>query len=144
VPRNAVCFLSVPTNKTGTAFVKPVDHVVGEAIVLWERIRPIQPAMVDHKTEEVVHYLFCYRARRMGQDYVNDTVIPMLCRKAGVPEQDARGNITSHRARSTIASQLFNAKEPRKSGLTQGGRSDGKPCKNESRRGTWCGGSPWG
>jgi hypothetical protein len=48
----------------------------------------------------------------MGQDYLNDTVIPMLCRKAGVPEQDARGNITSHRARSTIASQLFNAKEP--------------------------------
>jgi len=36
----------------------------------------------------------------------------MLCRKAGIPEQDARGKITSHRARSTIASQLFNAKEP--------------------------------
>jgi hypothetical protein len=39
-------------------------------------------------------------------------VIPALCRKAGVPEADARGRITSHRARSTIASQLYNAKEP--------------------------------
>lgn len=29
-----------------------------------------------------------------------------------MPLQDARGNITSHRARSTIASQLANAKEP--------------------------------
>ena len=29
-----------------------------------------------------------------------------------MPTKDARGNITSHRARSTIASQLFNAKEP--------------------------------
>jgi hypothetical protein len=35
-----------------------------------------------------------------------------LCEKAGVPRKDARGNITSHRARSTIASQLFNGKEP--------------------------------
>jgi hypothetical protein len=36
----------------------------------------------------------------------------MLCRKAGIPINDVRGRITSHRARSTIASQLFNAKEP--------------------------------
>ncbi|WP_407937207.1 hypothetical protein [Kineosporia babensis] len=43
---------------------------------------------------------------------MNNTVIPMLCRKAGVPPADIRGSITSHRARSTIASQLYNAKEP--------------------------------
>ena len=36
----------------------------------------------------------------------------MLCKKAGVSLQDARGEITSHRARSTIASMLANAKEP--------------------------------
>ncbi|MER7187357.1 hypothetical protein ABT404_49205 [Streptomyces hyaluromycini] len=36
----------------------------------------------------------------------------MLCRKAGAPTADVRGNIISHRARSTIASQLYNAKEP--------------------------------
>jgi hypothetical protein len=36
----------------------------------------------------------------------------MLCRKAGVPSKDTRGQITSHRARSTIATQLYNAKEP--------------------------------
>jgi Phage integrase family len=36
----------------------------------------------------------------------------VLCRKAGVPASDVRGKITSHRARSTIASQLYNAKEP--------------------------------
>ena len=33
-------------------------------------------------------------------------------RKAGRPATDVRGNITSRRARSTIASQLYNAKEP--------------------------------
>jgi integrase len=30
-----------------------------------------------------------------------------------VPPADVRSKITSHRARSTIASQLYNAKEPR-------------------------------
>jgi integrase len=37
---------------------------------------------------------------------------PALCRKAGVPRGDARGRITSHRVRSTMASALYNAKEP--------------------------------
>jgi hypothetical protein len=44
--------------------------------------------------------------------YLNKTLIPALCKKAGVPLADVRGNITSHRARSTIASQLYNAREP--------------------------------
>jgi hypothetical protein len=52
------------------------------------------------------------RAHRTSTAYINNTVIPMLCRKAGVPAADVRGAITSHRARSTIASQLYNAKEP--------------------------------
>ena len=36
----------------------------------------------------------------------------MLCHKAGVPLKDVRGKITSHRARATIASQLFNSRKP--------------------------------
>ena len=39
-------------------------------------------------------------------------VLTARLRKAGVPERDARGPITSHRARSTIATQLYNAKQP--------------------------------
>jgi hypothetical protein len=39
-------------------------------------------------------------------------LVPLLCRKAGVPGHDARGQITSHRARATIATQLYNAKDP--------------------------------
>ena len=44
--------------------------------------------------------------------FLNHGLIPRLCRKGGVPQNDLRGKITSHRARSTIATQLFNAKEP--------------------------------
>jgi hypothetical protein len=112
VPAQKVCWLDVPTNKTGTAFTKPVDPVVGEAIQLWESIRPEQPAAIDPKTGEIVHYLFCYRGHLMGSGYINEVLIPMLCRKSGVPEADARGAITSHRARATITSQLYNAREP--------------------------------
>jgi hypothetical protein len=56
--------------------------------------------------------LFSVRAHPIARDYINHAIIPALCAKAGVPAADVRGNITSHRARSTIASQLYNAKEP--------------------------------
>ncbi|MFZ3475102.1 hypothetical protein ACODT3_00440 [Streptomyces sp. 4.24] len=36
----------------------------------------------------------------------------LIYERDDVPTGDVRGNITSHRARSTIASQLYNAKEP--------------------------------
>jgi integrase len=110
--RDAVCLLDIPTHKTGTAFTKPVDALLGQAIEAWQALRPEQPKMLDRKTSERVDFLFAIRAKRVAKHYINDRIIPMLCRKAGVPTTDVRGNITSHRARSTIASQLYNAKEP--------------------------------
>jgi integrase len=107
-----VCLLDVPTNKTGTAYTKPVDRTVGDAIAAWEQARPEQPSFGDRKTGERVDLLFAYRGAPLGEKYVNRTLIPVLCRKAGVPRRDVRGPITSHRARATIASQLYNAKEP--------------------------------
>jgi Phage integrase family len=102
----------IPIHKTGTAFTKPVDRVVGEAIVAWEKVRPPQPPQIDPKTGEETHFLFSYRGQCVAKLYINDHLIPMLCKKSGVPTKDARGNITSHRARSTIATQLFNAASP--------------------------------
>jgi hypothetical protein len=103
------CLLEVPVNKTAPAFLKPVDHAVGVAIELWEKIRPPQPAVLDKKTGEMVQLLFSYRGRHLGASYVNKTLILMLCRKAGIPKLDPKGAITSHRARSTLASQLYKA-----------------------------------
>jgi integrase len=108
----AVCLLDIPTNKTATAFTKPVDRTVGDAIERWEAVRPAQPRFPDRKTGELVDMLLAYRGAQIGAKYVNQTVIPLLCRKAGVPRQDVRGQITGHRARATIASQLYNAKDP--------------------------------
>lgn len=110
--RDAVCFLEVPVNKTGRAFTKPVDRLVGEAIAAWEKVRPSQPKLTDSKTGELVDFLFLDEMKRVSLRYLDSSLIPMLCRKAGIPLNDVRGRITSHRARSTIASQLFNAKEP--------------------------------
>jgi integrase len=112
IPKAAVCLLDVPTHKTGSAFTKPVDPLVGQAITAWEAVRPVQPSMLDRRTGESVQFLFCYRATRVAKEYLNIGLIPALGRKAGVPLEDVRGRITSHRARATIASQLYNAKEP--------------------------------
>jgi integrase len=107
-----VCLLDVPAHKTGAPFTKPVDALVGQAIDAWEAVRPAQPRLLDRRTGEPAALVFCLRAKRVARDYFNQALIPALCRKAGVPRADARGRITSHQARSTIASQLYNAKEP--------------------------------
>jgi integrase len=111
-PGERVCLLSVPVNKTSTAFTKPVDAIVGEMIEVWEKERPAQAKLTDRKTGEQVDYLFAHRSKTLGDNYLNGVLIPLLCIKAGVPHEDVRGPITSHRARSTIATQLFNAREP--------------------------------
>ncbi|MEV0623944.1 tyrosine-type recombinase/integrase [Nonomuraea sp. NPDC050404] len=110
--RDAVCLLDVPTHKTGTAFTKLVDLLLCQAMAAWQAVRPTQPKLLDRKTGEQVDFLFVFRARGVSKTHINDSIIPMPCAKAGVPAADVRGNITSHRARSTIASQLYNPKEP--------------------------------
>jgi integrase len=113
LPRDAVCFLDVPVNKTLAAYTKAVHPLVGKRINEWEQVRPReQPHHVDGKTSELVQFLFAYRGTRISKSYINHSLIPHLCRKAGIPEHDTRGPITSHRARASIASQLYNAREP--------------------------------
>jgi hypothetical protein len=107
-----ICYLQVPIGKTNVEFVKPVDSIVGEAIEMWEKVRPVQPRQLDRKTGEMVDFLLAIRTRRLSRRYLNRIMIGALCVKAGVPRTDARGLITSHRARATIASQLYNAREP--------------------------------
>jgi len=113
LPKDAVCFLDIPVNKTTTSYTKPVHPLVGKRINEWERLRPReQPQHVDGKTGEAVQFLFSYRGTRISKGYLNRCLIPHLCRKANIPLEDSRGAITSHRARATIASMLYNAKEP--------------------------------
>lgn len=113
LPQDAICFLDIPVNKTSRAYTKAVHPLVGKRIQEWERIRPQQqPYALDRKTGETVQFLFFYRGRRLPNSYINTTLIPILCHKAGIPLEDSRGKITSHRARATIASMLYNAKEP--------------------------------
>lgn len=98
--------IRVPANKTSGSFVKPISRFAAEAIREWEHVRPDAPALPDRKTGEMVPFLFMYRGRRIGHNYLNKHLIPLLCAKAGVPLTDAKGKITSHRARSTISNYL--------------------------------------
>ncbi|GAA0904668.1 hypothetical protein [Virgisporangium aurantiacum] len=40
----------MPTHKTGTAFTKPVDPVLGQAVDAWQAIRPAQPPFTDRES----------------------------------------------------------------------------------------------
>ena len=112
LPKEATCFLTVPTNKTTATFQKPVNPVVGDRINEWEQVRASgQPARGDRKTGSKTEYLFAHRGRSLGKEYLNKTLIPLLCQRAGIPRADERGAITSHRARATLATLLYNAPE---------------------------------
>ena len=77
---DAVCLLDVPVHKTGTAFTKPVDPLLGQAIDAWQTLRPDQPARPDRKTGEHTEVLFSIRAQPVARNYINRTIIPALCR----------------------------------------------------------------
>jgi integrase len=112
LPKEATCFLTVPTNKTSVTFQKPVNPMVGQRINEWERVRASgQPARGDRKTGTKTEYLFAHRGRSLGKEYLNKRLIPLLCERAGIPQADERGAITSHRARATLATLLYNAPE---------------------------------
>lgn len=107
VPAGSLCYLDIPASKTFKAFVKPVAAVVKERIDTWLRERPANQApLLDERTGEKVSYLFQYRGKRMGKGVINTTIIPTLCAKAGVPMDDSRGRITSHRGRASVVTAL--------------------------------------
>jgi hypothetical protein len=69
---------------------------------VWKRERPpSQGKLLDQKDREEVEYLFCCRDMRVGWRFLNTSLIPLLCAKAGVDTEDAKGRITGHRGRST-------------------------------------------
>lgn len=109
---NRVCWLEVPANKQNPAFTKPVDLAAGKAITAWEAVRPLSPSRIDPKTGQTVDFLFDNGGYYISRRYVARTLIPLLCRAAGVPETDSLGPLTPNRARHTIAYQLANGRDP--------------------------------
>jgi integrase len=106
-------YLLVPTNKYRGSFWTPIPQYTAEAILAWRAVRPTnQPLLPDRKTGKLTEYLFQYRRKKIGEGYITDHLIPLLCKAAGLtdatgkPYKDAIGPITSHRARSSTAYYL--------------------------------------
>ncbi|MEO0597044.1 MAG: site-specific integrase, partial [Chloroflexota bacterium] len=106
-----VCLLEIPPGKSGRGRTIAVDGIVGKSIEHWQQIRPLSAKNYDTVTATDEDFLFSYNHRTIGLKYINRTLIPALCRKMNIPQSDTLGNITSHRARSTIATQLANAED---------------------------------
>lgn len=108
----AICNLTVPVGKSGSGSRKPIPGAVGEVIKMWEKHRPAVPKHWDDKTTDAVNFLFVWKGKQVGLDCLNNTIIPILCRKAGISNDDVLGKFTSHRARHTLAFLLSNAPTP--------------------------------
>jgi len=106
-PAEELCYLRIPTNKMRGEFYVPVPAYVAAAIEVWESVRPPnQGTLLDRKTHTPTPYLFQYRTDLMGEKFLNGSVIPLLCKLAGVSQTDVVGRITSHRARATTATWM--------------------------------------
>jgi Phage integrase family len=112
-----------------------IPDYVAHAIEEWKRARPRnQRELLDRKERKEVEYLFCYKDARVGNDFINHTLIPLLCAKAGVDSEDARGRITGHRGRSTRLTLL------RKNGVSlddlaeYAGHADSKTIRRYARQ----------
>ncbi|MCB2410756.1 hypothetical protein [Hymenobacter lucidus] len=104
--------LHVPKNKSGDAFEKTVDARLRKPIEAWEKRRPTTPKQRDETTGELVNLLFTWDGFSINRSYINRVLIPLLCRKAGISECDTLGQITCHRGRATLATQLHCADVP--------------------------------
>ena len=97
-----IYYLHIPSGKYRGPFWVWIPDYVASAIDTWKRERPRKlPAIFDRKDREYVDYLFCYKDHRVGAKFINNSLIPTLCKKAGVDLKDTIGRITGHRARST-------------------------------------------
>jgi len=97
-----ICYLHIPAGKNRGPFWIWIPDYVADAITAWQRERPrSQGKLFDRKDREDTEYLFCYRESRVGQNFINHSLIPILCARAGVDVKDAKGRITGHRGRST-------------------------------------------
>jgi integrase len=106
-PAEELCYLRIPINKMRGDFYVPIPAYVADAIEVWESVRPPnQMTRVDRKTHKPTQYLFQYRNDLMGEKFLNGSVIPLLCKLAGVSQTDVVGRITSHRARATTATWM--------------------------------------
>jgi integrase len=107
VPR--IYYLHIPAGKTKGPFWIWIPDYVVDAINAWKQERPPnQQKLLDWKDQEDVDYLFCYKDIRVGPKFINQSLIPTLCTKAGVGAEDAKGRITGHRGRSTRLTLLRN------------------------------------
>lgn len=97
-----ICYLHIPAGKNRGPFWIWIPDYVADAIAAWKRERPrSQRKLLDQKDREEVEYLFCSRDTRVGPNFMNGSLIPALCAKAGIDVDDAKGRITGHRGRST-------------------------------------------
>ncbi len=97
-----LCYLHIPAGKSRGPFWIWIPSYVADAIALWKMERPQhQEQLLDVKDRTYVRYLFCCRNKLISRNFINRALIPVLCERAGVSKEDARGRITGHRGRST-------------------------------------------
>jgi len=96
-----VSYLHIPSSKYGGPGWIWIPQYTAAAIARWQAERGTdRTPLYDQKDREFADLLFTRRGQRMGATFLNRSLIPLLCARAGVDPFDAEGADTAHRGRS--------------------------------------------
>ena len=108
-----VCLLDVPVSKT-THARSPSPSTPSSAMrsTRWQAARPAQPRFPDRKTGELVDMLLAYRGAPVGQQVHQPCPRPLVVPQGRRPPRGRAWRDHEPSGPGTIATQLYNAKDP--------------------------------
>ena len=84
-PEEDLAYLRVPVNKMQGEFWIPIPTFTADAIEAWEPLRPkLQVARIIVRRTGPIDYLFINADQLMGGAFLNRSLIPLLCKVAGL------------------------------------------------------------
>lgn len=98
--------LRIPAGKTGRERVVPLSEEAAEAIRELQAVSKPGRGMPDPVTGEVTRYLFTNYGRPFSRHYLFEAPLERICTGLGLLTPDGKREITAHRFRHTLGTQL--------------------------------------
>jgi Phage integrase family len=98
--------LHVPAGKTKRERLVPLNQEAADAIRVLQTQRKAERGLPDRQTGVMTRYLFMKRGKLLSYDYLFGMALETACRVAGLVTADGKPNVTAHRFRHTVGTQL--------------------------------------
>ena len=98
--------LHVPAGKTKRERLVPLNQEAADAICVLQTQHKGERGLRDRQTGIITRYLFMQRGKLLSCDYLFEMALETACAVAGLVTTDGKPNVTAHRFRHTVGTQL--------------------------------------